>query len=77
MIATLAAASTKPWAAHDTRLALVTLGGIAIILEAAWRIARGPGGWLARVSELLLGLCAVYGIWAIVACGLVNFNLHY
>jgi len=56
---------------------LAILGGIAIILDAAWRIARGPGGWLARISELLLGLCAVYGIWAIVACGLVNFNLHY
>ena len=56
---------------------LAILGGIAIILDAAWRIARGPGGWLARISELLLGLCAVYGIWAIIACGLVNFNLHY
>lgn len=56
---------------------LAILGGIAVILDAAWRIARGPGGWLARVGELVLGLCAVYGIWAIVACGLVNFNLHY
>ncbi|MBS0382445.1 MAG: beta-lactamase family protein [Proteobacteria bacterium] len=56
---------------------LAILGGIAIILEAAWRIARGPGGWLARAGELVLGLCAIYGIWAIVACGLVNFNLHY
>jgi len=27
-----AAASTKPWASHDTRLSLVTLGGIAIIV---------------------------------------------
>jgi hypothetical protein len=56
---------------------LAILGGIAIIAEAAWRFARGPGGWLARVGELVLGLCATYGIWAIVACGLVNFNLHY
>jgi hypothetical protein len=56
---------------------LAILGGIAIIAEAAWRIARGPGGWLARLGELVLGLCAIYGIWAIVACGLVNFNLHY
>jgi CubicO group peptidase (beta-lactamase class C family) len=56
---------------------LAILGGIAIILDALWRIARGPGGWLARSSELLLGLCALYGIWAILACGLVNFNLHY
>jgi CubicO group peptidase (beta-lactamase class C family) len=56
---------------------LAILGGIAIVLDAAWRIARGPGGWLARVGELVLGLCAAYGIWAIFACGLVNFNLHY
>jgi GntP family gluconate:H+ symporter len=27
-----AAAATKPWAAHDTRLTLVTLGGIAVIV---------------------------------------------
>ncbi|HEY3716219.1 MAG TPA: gluconate:H+ symporter [Jatrophihabitantaceae bacterium] len=27
-----AAASTEPWAAHDTRLSLVTLGGIAVIV---------------------------------------------
>jgi GntP family gluconate:H+ symporter len=27
-----AAASTKPWSSHDTRLSLVTLGGIAIIV---------------------------------------------
>jgi GntP family gluconate:H+ symporter len=26
------AVTTKPWAAHDTRLVLVTLGGIAIII---------------------------------------------
>ncbi|MDE2053523.1 MAG: beta-lactamase family protein [Xanthomonadaceae bacterium] len=56
---------------------LAIVGGIAIILDAAWRIARGPGGWLARGGELVLGLCALYGIWAIVGCGLVNFNLHY
>jgi hypothetical protein len=53
------------------------LGGIAIVLDALWRIVRGPGGWLARIGELVLGLCAIYGIWAILACGLVNFNLHY
>ena len=56
---------------------LAIVGGIAIILDAGWRIARGPGGVLARSGELLLGLCALYGIWAILACGLVNFNLHY
>ena len=56
---------------------LAIVGGIAIILDAAWRIARGPGGWLARLGELVLGLCALYGTWAIFACGLVNFDLHY
>ncbi|HKZ09881.1 MAG TPA: serine hydrolase domain-containing protein [Rhodanobacteraceae bacterium] len=53
------------------------IGGIAIVLEAISRIVRGPGGWLVRVGEFVLGLCALYGIWAIVAYGLVNFNLHY
>ncbi len=53
------------------------LGGIAIVLDAAWRVARGPGGVLARGSEVVLGLCALYGIWAIFAYGLVNFNFHY
>ncbi|HEX5353225.1 MAG TPA: serine hydrolase domain-containing protein [Rhodanobacteraceae bacterium] len=53
------------------------LGGIAIILDAAWRIVRGPGGVLARVSGFVLGLCALYGIWAIIAYGLVNFNTHF
>ena len=57
--------------------ALAIIGGVAIMLEAISRIARGPGGWLVRVGELVLGLCALYGIWAIVAYGLVNFNLHY
>ncbi|MGN6789130.1 MAG: serine hydrolase domain-containing protein [Rhodanobacteraceae bacterium] len=56
---------------------LAILGGIAIVIEASSRILRGPGGWLVRVSEFVLGLCAVYGIWALVAYGLVNFNLQY
>ena len=53
------------------------LGGIAIVLDAIWRIVRGPGGLLCRASEVVLALCAIYGIWAIIAYGLVNFNLHY
>ncbi|MGH8192463.1 MAG: serine hydrolase domain-containing protein [Rhodanobacteraceae bacterium] len=53
------------------------IGGIAIVLDAAWRITRGPGGVLARASELLLGLCAIYGIWAIIACGLVSFSMNF
>ena len=53
------------------------LGGIAIVLEAISRIVRGPGGWLVRIGELVLGLCALYGVWAIVAYGLANFNTHF
>lgn len=56
---------------------LAILGAIAIVLDALWRIARGPGGWLCRTSEAVLALFAIYGIWAIFAYGLVNFNLHY
>ena len=56
---------------------LAILGGIAIVVEAISRILRGPGGWLVRISEFVLGLCAVYGIWALVAYGLVNFNLQF
>ncbi|MES2402972.1 MAG: serine hydrolase domain-containing protein [Pseudomonadota bacterium] len=56
---------------------LAILGGIAILIEAISRIVRGPGGWLVRASEFVLGLCALYGIWAIVAYGLVNFNTQF
>ncbi|MGH8042416.1 MAG: serine hydrolase [Rudaea sp.] len=53
------------------------VGGIAIVLEAGWRIARGPGGMLCRAGETVLALCAIYGIWAILAYGLANFNSHF
>ncbi|MGH8191051.1 MAG: serine hydrolase [Rhodanobacteraceae bacterium] len=52
-------------------------GGIAIVLDAVWRISRGPGRWLCRASEAVLALCAIYDIWAILAYGLVNFNTHF
>ncbi len=56
---------------------LAIAGGVAIVLEAAWRIVRGPGGWLCRAGEAVLALCAIYAIWAILAYGLVNFNTHF
>jgi CubicO group peptidase (beta-lactamase class C family) len=56
---------------------LAIAGGLAIVVEALMRIGRGPGGWLCRAGEAVLALCAIYGIWAIVACGLVNFNTHF
>ncbi|MGH8273797.1 MAG: serine hydrolase domain-containing protein [Gammaproteobacteria bacterium] len=56
---------------------LGVLGGIAIIIESLWRIARGPGFLLCRGGEALLGLCALHGIWAILAYGLASFNTHF
>lgn len=56
---------------------LAIAGGIAIVIEAVWRIVRGPGGVLARAGEAVLAVCALYGIWAIFAYGLVNFNMHF
>ncbi|MGH8216199.1 MAG: serine hydrolase [Rhodanobacteraceae bacterium] len=56
---------------------LAIAGGIAIVVEAVLRIARGPGGVLCRAGEAVLALSAIYGIWAIIAYGLVNFNTHF
>ena len=52
-------------------------GALAIVAEAALRLWRGPGGWLVRGGELLLGLCGLYGLWLIFAFHLVNFSLRY
>jgi CubicO group peptidase (beta-lactamase class C family) len=56
---------------------LAVLGSIAIVVEALSRILRGPGGWLVRCGELLLGLTGLYAIWAIYVYGLANFNFTY
>lgn len=52
-------------------------GALAIVAEAALRVWRGPGGWLVRCGEALLGLCGLYGLWLIFAFGLANFSLRY
>jgi len=57
--------------------AIAAIGAVAILVEAVLRIAHGPGGWLVRVGEAVLGLAALYGLWAIYEYGLANFNLHY
>lgn len=57
--------------------ALGIAGAIVVFCEAALRVARGPGGWLCRAGEALLGLSAIYGVWVIVAYRLVTFSLHY
>ncbi|MGH8191049.1 MAG: serine hydrolase domain-containing protein [Rhodanobacteraceae bacterium] len=56
---------------------LTTLGAIAMLIEAVLRILRGPGGWLVRISEFVLGLCALYAIWGIIVYGLINFSFRY
>jgi hypothetical protein len=56
---------------------LALLGTLAMIAYAAMRVARGPGGVLSRAGELIVGLAAVYGLWALIVYGLVNFSYHY
>jgi CubicO group peptidase (beta-lactamase class C family) len=53
------------------------LGALAVLAEAVRRVLRGPGGWLARSGEALLGLCAIYGIWFILFFGLANFSYRW
>ncbi|MGH8235354.1 MAG: serine hydrolase domain-containing protein [Rhodanobacteraceae bacterium] len=56
---------------------LATLGALAMLVEAVLRIVRGPGGWLVRLGEVVLGLCALYALWGIVIYGLINFSFTY
>ncbi|MEO8778524.1 MAG: serine hydrolase domain-containing protein [Rhodanobacter sp.] len=56
---------------------IAALGTIAMLIEAVLRVWRGPGGWLVRLGEVFLGLSALYGLWAICAYGLANFNYTY
>ncbi|HEV2272327.1 MAG TPA: serine hydrolase domain-containing protein [Steroidobacteraceae bacterium] len=50
------------------------LGALVVLAQAVRRMLRGPGGWLARGGEVLLGLCAIYGIRLILFLGLANFS---
>ncbi len=56
---------------------LALFGALAVLMEAARRVLRGPGGWLVRSGEVLLGLCALYGVWAILFFGLANFSYRW
>lgn len=56
---------------------LAIFGGLAIIAHSVSRLVWGPGGVIARAGEVLLGLAALYGIWAIFAYSLATFNYHY
>lgn len=52
------------------------LGGIAMVANAVSRLLMGPGGWLARLGDLVLGFAGLYMIWAILDFGLANFNFN-
>jgi hypothetical protein len=56
---------------------LALLGALAVLAAAVRRVLRGPGGWLVRSGEALLGLCAIYGIWAIHFFGFANFSYRW
>jgi hypothetical protein len=53
------------------------LGGIAMIAETVLRVAHGPGGWLVRSGEIVVGIAALYGIWFVVAFGFANFATNF
>ena len=36
-------------------------------------VVRGPGGWVVRTGEAIVGLAALYGIWLFLAFGLASF----
>jgi CubicO group peptidase (beta-lactamase class C family) len=54
--------------------ALAIVSAIVIVIEAVLRILRGPGGLLVKAGELVLGVSALYAIWAIFDYGLANFS---
>ncbi len=56
---------------------IAVFGGIAMIAETVMRVGRGPGGWLVRSGEILVGLAAVYGIWFLIEFGLVSFVTNF
>lgn len=56
---------------------LAAIGAIAMLVEAVMRVVRGPGGWLVRLGEIVLGLAALYALWAIYVYGLASFSFTY
>ncbi len=53
------------------------IGGIAMVAETVLRLVHGPGGWLVRIGEIVVGLAAIYGIWLFLAFGLANFVTNF
>jgi hypothetical protein len=55
---------------------LALVGALAIIVHSVLRVMNGPGRWLVKIGETVLALVAVYGIYAVLAYGLVSFNTN-
>lgn len=53
------------------------LGALTVLAGAALRVCRGPGSWLVRAWELMLGASAFYALWVIFAYGLASFSFAY
>lgn len=56
---------------------VAVIGALAMIVEAAMRVLRGPGGWLVRAGDVVVGLAGLYGIWLFLAFGMVNFVTNF
>jgi CubicO group peptidase (beta-lactamase class C family) len=56
---------------------IALIGCLGILVETVMRVLRGPGGWLVRVGEIVVGLAAVYAIWFFLSFGLVNFVTNF
>jgi CubicO group peptidase (beta-lactamase class C family) len=56
---------------------LAILGSLAMIANAGLRLRMGPGGFLARSGELILGLAGIYGIWGVIHLGLASFTVSF
>ncbi|HZZ65719.1 MAG TPA: serine hydrolase domain-containing protein [Candidatus Baltobacteraceae bacterium] len=56
---------------------IAIFGGLAMIAETVLRVMHGPGGWLVRFGEIIVGLAAVYGVWFFVVFGLANFVTNF
>jgi CubicO group peptidase (beta-lactamase class C family) len=56
---------------------LGVIGGIAMVLNGASRGLQGPGGWLVRAGDAMLGVAGLYGIYAIFDYGLASFSFTF
>jgi CubicO group peptidase (beta-lactamase class C family) len=56
---------------------LAIVGSLAMVASAWMRLRVGPGGFLARCGELILGLAGIYGIWGVIHLGFASFTVSF